>query len=152
MLSQLLLKIRLAPKLLLGFVFLTVALLVLILRDPPKTLCDIQMEEVNQRLAKGFFVDTRDGIYQKGVLQAFQFCLETNSPGGCFDLFNRLEYYEKQIRSIPAQCGAHPSTVSVGKGLRKALKLFARIGWGEVPPESKFKKTAWLESDDLGLF
>lgn len=140
------------PKLLLGFVVILVVLIAMVFRDPPTTLCDIQMKEVNARLVKGFFIDTSDGIYGKSVMTAFHFCLRSNSPGGCLDLLSRLKFYEKQIKTIPAECGQHSSTVSVRQALEKAMRLFTKIAWGEKPPVNKYAKTAWLESEDLGLF
>ena len=152
MLNQLLLKIQLAPKLLLGFVVLLITLIVLLVRDPPTSICDIQMQQINAQLARGFFENKKQGSFGAGVMQAFDFCVQTNSPGACFDIFSRLKIYEKTIRSLPQQCGGHPSALSVRKALQKALKLFVRIAWGASGPESRYKKEAWLEADDLGLF
>ncbi len=121
--------------------------------DPPKTICDIQMEEVNKRLVKGFFqVDERGTGYEAGVMVAFEKCLESNSPGGCFDMFQRFDYLEGLVKSIPTDCGAHESTAKIKSFLAKGLRLFAKIAWGDTKPINKYNKTSWLDTADLGLF
>ncbi len=153
MLSSIILYIQRMPKLLLGFLVLLGVLAVLVYRDPPKTVCDIQMNEVNKRLADGFFVnDTRGGGFEKGVMTAFNNCLNSNAPGGCHEMFSRLDYLEELIKTIPAECGSHPSTAAVKGFVAKGLRLFGMIAWGEAKPINKYNKTSWLDTSDLGLY
>ncbi len=121
--------------------------------DPPKTVCDIQMEEVNERLVKGFFqVNERGTGFETGVMVAFEKCLESNSPGGCHDMFRRLDYLEGIIKTVPTECGTHASTAKLKGYLEKGLRLFAKIAWGEEKPINKYNKTSWLDTADLGLY
>lgn len=67
-------------------------------------------------------------------------------------MLTRLKFFEKQIRTIPKECGAHPSIGKVQGALEKGIKLIAKIGWGAKPPETLFDKKAWLDETDLALF
>ena len=155
------------PKLLLGAIVIVLTLAVIIYNDPPTTLCDIQMQAVNKKLAGKFFSTksvgrvsddstvigaSTSGTYQKGVMSAFNFCIETNSPGGCYDIFNRLNYLEKQVRTIPNTCGEHSSTQKVRKALEKGIRLIVKVAWGEKPPENAYEKKAWLDINDIALY
>ena len=152
MLNQWTLKIQQMPKLLFGFIVILIAMVVTVYRDPPTTQCQIQMEQVQKRLVNGFYQSYNRGKYQSGILSSFQNCLDTNSPGGCLDLFKRLDFFEEQIRTVPTHCGQDPATDFVRKALLKALRLLVRISWGDQPPINKYNKTAWLDTADLGLY
>ena len=140
------------PKLLLGAIVIVAVLLFMVFNDPPTTLCDIQMEVVNKRLASHFYTNKKEGTYNKSVKNAFDFCMESNSPGGCYDMFSRMMYLEKQVLTIPSKCGGHTSTENVRNALEKGLKLIVRIAWGDGPPESSYEKKAWLQPPDLALY
>ncbi len=153
MLNEIILKVQSLPNLLLGFMVICGVLVVMYFNDPPKTVCDIQMEEVDARLVKGFFqVDERGTGFEKGVQTAFQKCLESNSPGGCYDMFQRLDYLEGLVKTIPTNCGDHGSTQKVKGFLEKGMRLLAKIAWGEEKPINKYNKVNWLDTADLGLF
>lgn len=140
------------PKLLLGFILIVLTIVVLYINDPPKTICDMQMESVMEQLNKGFFAKRETGLYGQSIESALKFCLKSNSSGGCRDMFSRLSFFEKRVKSIPTECGNDSATAVVHKALRRGLRLLAEIAWGEKPPASKFDKTAWLETNDIGLF
>lgn len=152
MVDQLILKIKQLPPLFLGFVVILLVMGGLYYNDPPKTLCDIQMQSISKQLANGFFSETSDGTYGRSANAAKKFCMSTNSPGGCHDMFKRLIYFEKQIRTLPAECGSAPAAAIIQSVLQKSLKLFVEIGWGSQPPRDKFNNTSWLDTSDLGIF
>ena len=153
MLNQLVVKFQQIPKLLLGFIVLVLVLVGLYFNSPPTTVCDIQMEEVSKRLAKGFFSkDSRGGGFEQGIMNAFNNCLQSNSPGGCHDMFARFDYLEGIVKSVPTECGTHSSTGDILGFLEKGLRLFTMIAWGDQPPRDRYNKTSWLDTADLGLF
>lgn len=152
MINQWIVKILQLPKLFIGFVVILMVLIGLYLQDPPKTLCDIQMEAIEAQLMKGFYSKTKEGLFGRSVKSAKSFCLSSNSPGGCYDLFTRLSYFEKQVKTLPTQCGPHPSANKMRSILQKSIKLFVDIGWGDQAPKDKYNKTSWLDPGDLGLY
>ena len=152
MINQWILKIQQLPKLLLGFIVIVIVMLGLYYNEPPKGICDIQMKSIEDMLAKGFYSDARTGKFRQSVKDAKLFCLTTNSPGGCHDLFKRLNFFEKRIRTLPTECGGHLSAAKMRSVIEKSLKLIAAIGWGDQPPTDKYNKVSWLDESDLGLF
>lgn len=147
------LQLQAIPKLLLGFIVICGVLIFMYFKNPPTTLCDIQMEEVNARLVKGFFqVDERGTGFEAGIMTAFEKCLESNSPGGCHDMFQRFDYLEGLVKTIPTECGSHVSTQSIANFLAKGLRLLGKIAWGDEKPINKYNKTSWLDTADLGMF
>ena len=152
MLNKLIVQVKQLPQLLIGFVVVLATLVFLYFNDPPTSLCDVQMEAINELLADGFYSDESYGSYGRSVKSAKNFCITSNSPGGCHDLFSRLIYFEKQIRTLPTKCGAHEAAAPLRPIIEKSVKLFAAIAWGEEPPADKFNKTAWLDPSDLGIF
>lgn len=152
MLNALILKIQRMPKLLLGFLVILATLVGLRFYNPPLSICQVQMEEVQARLGKGFYQDSTSGLYGQSVLSAFDFCVSSNSAGGCYDMFQRLRYFEQQVKTLPEHCGSHVSAEPIEKALKKALRLFAQIAWGDKPPANKYNRTSWLDIRDIGLF
>ena len=152
MLNSIILKIQNLPKLLLGLIIVIITLIALHYLKPPKTLCDIQMEAIQESLSKGFYVDDRSGSFRKFIGDAFQFCLKSNSPGGCYDMFNRFRFFEKQVRTLPEKCGSSEVSLPIKNALEKSLRLFAKISWGGSPPQNKYSKLSWLDSADIGLY
>jgi len=161
------------PPLLFGFVVIVAVLIGFRFYDPPKTLCDVQAEAVQKRLANGFYRslgnnknsqaasleevqrnsdDFSRSSLESSVIEAFNFCLSSNSPGGCFDMFSRLDFFEKQIRTIPTECGESLATEPLRKASEKALRLFLRLAWGEEAPKNKYNITSWLDTHDLGIY
>lgn len=153
MLNSILQKLQRLPQLLIGFLVLSGALLFMSYYDPPRSLCELQMQEVEKHLLKGFYsVNHRSGGFEGRLKTAYQKCLSTNSAGGCLDMFSRFGHLASSVKNLPSECGQHPSTQKVQRFLARGLRLLAMIGWGEKPPENKYNKTAWLDSTDLGLF
>ena len=152
MLNSIILKIQSLPHLLIGFIAIIITLIVLYQTKPPKTLCDIQMEAIQKSLIKGFYIDEREGLFRKSVKDAFTLCLNSNSSGGCYDMFKRLHFFEKQIRTLPEECGSAEVSISLKKALEKGLRLFVKIGWGGSPPKNKYNKRAWLDDIEIGLY
>ena len=67
-------------------------------------------------------------------------------------MFSRLDFFEKQIRTIPTECGESPATESLRKASEKALRLFLRLAWGDEAPKNKYNITSWLDTHDLGIY
>jgi hypothetical protein len=160
------------PPLLLGFVVIVVFIVAYRIYEPPISVCDIQMQAVQQSLAQGFYQSLDGGKYSsvlllermqkgdslrnsslsKGIYKAFDECLLTNSKGGCLDIFRRFSFFEKQMRNIPTECGSHSATTPVRKASEKGFDLFMRIAWGEAPPKNKYTIVSWMDTYDLGIF
>lgn len=140
------------PPLFLGFVVIVVFLIAYRMYEPPVSLCDVQMQSVNENLKEGFLINPHKSKYERDIQYAYDFCLKTNSAGGCSDVLRRYNYFEKQIRNIPSSCGEEAATVPIRNITEKGMRLFLRLAWGEKPPENRYTITGWLDDKDLGTF
>ena len=138
----------------LGGLVVVGVLIFMYLSEPPITICDIQLETVRKKLNKDFLRRNREkfGAHDSPVGKSYDYCLQSNSTGGCYDLFRRLIIFERQLRTLPAQCGSHEGVQAFQSWLVKGISLMARIAWGEKPPETIYEKKGWLEEDQLALF
>ena len=138
------------PKTILALIVIAVGFAVIVMSDPPRTVCDSQIELFQQQQTE-FLYGTKGkaAVSQK----LYTTCKESNSPGGCFEFFLRLKKLNQDLDSIPRSCA---ETVAAEKTLKpwvlKSLKLMTEISWGDRGPASVGKKNAWFDMSDLSTF
>ena len=142
------------PKMLLGSLAVVGVLLFMYISEPPVTICDVQLETVRKKLNKDFLRRSREkfGAYDSPIGKSYEYCLKSNSTGGCYDLFRRLIIFERQVRTLPTQCGDHEGVQAFRSWLIKGVVLMSKIAWGEEPPKTLYEKKGWLEEDQVALF
>lgn len=129
-------------------------MLLIILSNPPHTPCDAQIEIFKQDQKRNLFTTQVKGIPQSAKMRAAEkLCRETNSAGGCFELFRSLRSFHQALQAMPEQCGEKLIEVSeVTAALLRNLSLMVRLAWGSRPPASYYDRNGWLEPPDLALF
>jgi hypothetical protein len=143
------------PKPLLALGAIVIGFVVIVLSDPPRTVCDEQLELVRES-QRDFLISRKGaGNSTKPALigELFSRCKADNSPGGCFELFQRLKKMQADFVSIPGNCSE--TAVADGNlkgGLLGSIKLMAQIAWGEAGPTSTLKRNGWLDASDIALF
>lgn len=152
MINQLIVKFQQVPKLLFGFIVIVAVLIFMVFNNPPKTLCEIQMQEISERLSKRFIRGNDRGKFESKVTEALEICMASNSPGACKDIFDRFNFLEGVVRTLPTECGSHPSSAKIKGFLHEAIRLFGKIAWGDTTPINRYNTTAWLDTSDLGLY
>lgn len=141
------------PRFVLALIFVVGTTIFLYLSDPPKNICDTQLESVNNYL-KDYFYDAReDGWSQnQNIKDKYAFCIRSNSLGGCSVFFERLLKLEKQMRKIPDNCSAHPLIGEIKKWHFNGMDLMARVAWGDAKPEYPYERKGWLDEKNLAMF
>ena len=141
------------PKFVLSLIVVLGTLLAWYLTDPPKTLCDIQVDSIRSKLNKKFLRGKEDGwSYRAGIKKHYDFCLQTNSLGGCTRFLNRMDFYEKMIRSIPSECLGHPSISKFEVWFVRGFKIMSMVAWGEEPPEVEADVPGFLDERYIALY
>jgi len=143
------------PKVILAFVVLVLGFGVIIYSDPPRTVCDSQLDIFKESQKE--FLYSRPGLNNtvQGPLlsELYDLCQAGNSPGGCFEYFIRLRKMNQDLENVPTQCS---TTVAEEKPVKTAifgsLKLMAKISWGDRGPASTYKRTGWLDTSDLVVY
>ena len=94
------------PKTVLALIVIVVGFVAIVAYDPPRTVCDSQVELFKQQQKD--FLYGNDGT--TGSKQAafatpmYSRCQEANGPGGCFELFMRLKKMNQDLDLVPKQC------------------------------------------------
>jgi hypothetical protein len=143
------------PKSIIAIVVLILGFVLIVYNDPPKTVCDSQMDLFRQSQKE--FLYSRPGPNQttQGPLltELYELCQAGNSPGGCFEFFVRLKKMNQDLDTIPRQCNETAAEEKVIKtALLSSMKLMSRISWGDRGPASTYKRTAWLDMSDLAVY
>jgi hypothetical protein len=80
-------------------------------------------------------------------------CKMTNSPGGCFELFDGMKDMLRDLRGVPSECAPKVGVIAeVKKAIWEVSELMIRLAWGESPPGSYNQKFGWLDTADISLF
>jgi hypothetical protein len=126
----------------------------IVLSDPPHTVCDSQKELVKSSQQRFLFLDPKKKLIKTTQYEVLRdHCKGTNSPGGCYELFQEIKNLLQDLRSVPAECKQSVSTqAEFRKALWETAELLARLAWGEKPPTSYHAKFGWLDVADVTLF
>ena len=140
-------------------VFVTIVLglgiLLMLIFNPPYSVCDAEVEEFKRREASFLFKQKskfKESSRSMAVVLKEQ-CLRTNSPGGCFEYFTQLKLLLRDLDQVSSQCRADVGGISqLKKVFWDSTGLIVNIAWTDKPPEAAFDKLAWLTVSDLNLY
>lgn len=152
MLDQLLASL---PKTFIAIVVMVIGLLLIRQYDPPRTICDAQMELFRESQKKFLYPEPGSGMIKKSALvkTLFEHCKQNNSPGGCFEFFELLKKMSVDLSAVPEQCSeAVGEEEPIKKWLKESLKLMVLMAWGSKAPASYNLKRGWYDASELTLF
>jgi hypothetical protein len=143
------------PKTLLALIVLGIGYALIIYSDPPKTPCDEHL--MSFRRSQREFLYGRPSSSEEAlppaVKRLYEKCLTDNSPGGCYEYFERLRKFSIDLRELPKQCAEAVANERQVQGwLFKSMKLMAQIAWGDRGPSSISHKYSWFDSSEVSLF
>lgn len=143
------------PKAIIAIVCLVVALLVIRQIEPPRTVCDAQMEVFRDSQKRFLYAKPSANDYRRmrDVKQMFEECSGHNSPGGCFEYFQYLKKVLADLDDIPSQCAETASSEAViNEWVWKSLTLMVQMAWGDRAPASYVQRNGWFDTSELTLF
>lgn len=143
------------PKAFVAIVVMVLALLFFRQVEPPKTICDAQLEIFRDSQKKFLFdrVKVSDSKMPSLAKKMFDDCSDHNGPGGCFEYFEMLKKMVVDLDNIPEQCREAASEVAeIDAWVWKSLKLMVQMAWGARAPASYFQRNGWFDSSELSLF
>ncbi|MCB0392089.1 MAG: hypothetical protein KDD58_12410 [Bdellovibrionales bacterium] len=141
------------PKGLVAFVFITLGIVFIILNDPPKTICDAEIElfknEHRSFLAPN--AKSTQGLSQFDLQK--ENCKRANGPGGCYELFTQIKKLLISIDGASMECRKEIAQIPlVSKALWQTARLFVHMAWGAKPPTNSYEKVGWFDYSDINLF
>jgi len=130
-------------------------ILFIILSNPPRTVCDSQIEFLKEQ-QKGFlFSDPEDPAAKRvpSFAKMHEYCERAGGPGGCYELFQKMRTLSQDLLAVPEECAVKASKLSeVEEALKKTVHLMVTAAWGTKPPDSYMDKFGWLDVADVNLF
>lgn len=142
------------PKNLLVALVIAGTLFFVILSDPPHTVCKSQIEVLNKNQARFLYKDPKSKIQKVTKYERLRdHCKMTNTPGGCYELFQEVKMLLQDLSAMPENCGGTAGSIpEVKRVLWETAELLVELAWGSAPPSAYSAKFGWLEASDLSLF
>lgn len=142
------------PKGLLAFLVIVGGILFIVLSDPPKTVCDAQLEIFKNNQQSFLYKNPKSKVEKTTKFdRLFEHCKRTNAPGGCLELFQLTKRMMDDLNAVPSECrSAAAELVEVKKGVIYLTELLVRLAWGDRPPQTYAQKMGWLDVADVSLF
>lgn len=142
------------PILVIGILFGAVVLLLLF--NPPHTICDTQSEDFQKRQT-GFLYIRPNAKRPKSIsifAEQFENCRNPgDSPGACYTLFSGVRQVMSDVKAVDRSCqkivGDLPET---RKALFGVAELMAKLAWGRKPPTDSIERRGWLDNTDVKMF
>lgn len=145
--------LRRAPKTLLALIVIFVGYLVIIGFNPPRTICDEQMD-VFLESQKAFLSPSGQKVTRSTATELFELCKSDNGPGGYFDFFLNLRSMADGLERVPKNCSTTFGKNELVKGwIFKSLTLMTQIAWGDASAGVYIsRKHSWLDAADFRLY
>jgi hypothetical protein len=142
------------PKTAFVTLILSVGVLYIVLSDPPKNICDAQIDQFDLINVGLLSPNPKDPSHKTSKYQdLFAVCKDTKSPGGCYELFSNLKVIIKNARTVSPECfGKLSGHKAFSDSIWSSLDLIARLAWGDKAPEYAQQKLNWFDAADTNLF
>ncbi len=155
------------PKVVVGPLVVILMILYFIYDDPPKTVCDLQMDIFKKETQNYIYGYAKKAVkfspeYQKQLA----LCHQQNSPGACYDWMEGIKKTLHFSHNIPDECSAEKqgfvrdlkqmtgSEDKLGpykKWMSISLYTFSQISWNDsnVVRQGLYN---WLDEEDIAVF
>lgn len=136
------------------FLGLMGGLIAILIINPLHTACNSQLNELIREHTPFFILDKSVKFQEKTEYQrSFESCQNTNSPGGCLNLFNEVKKLVGALQAVPSDCSSQICRQNAfNQPLWNTIDLIIRIGWGDQPPENVHERSKWLSYSHFLLF
>ncbi len=147
-------KLMALPRAVLVTLVLAIGIVFIVLSDPPKNVCDAQVDAFTKSTAKWLAIDSKDRFQTRTKIEQWMStCQTTGDTGGCFPLFEGVRQVLRVKNSVSPQCfGKLGEQSAFSKMIWQTLDLMGRLAWGAKPPLSSAVKTGFLDASDISLF
>ncbi len=142
------------PKNIFVILVLGVAIIFIVVQDPPHTVCRTQIENFRSQQKGIIYKNPNIKTRSKPLITVMiGNCKKYNSPGSCYGLFSRVKALIHSFKVVSVDCrNSFASLSKVRQTLFEVYSLMIRIAWGEVPPTEYQDQKNWLSDVDISLF
>lgn len=142
------------PKTTLAFLAIVGGIIFIIMADPPKSVCDAQIEVIKASQKKFLYKPVKSKFIKTTKFEdRLEFCKTTNNPGGCYELFQDMKMFLHDLDNVPKDCSSAVGGISeFKKAMWDSMTLMVQLAWGDKPPTAYNAKFAWLDTADITLY
>jgi hypothetical protein len=148
-------KLEDLPRPMLVFLVLFVGALFFFITNPPKDICDVQLDVVKKNLTGIIFPNSKkdttiSSLYKRSLDQ----CELGNTLGACLEFFSTLRQFIKEINAVQYECLTKvTSNREINESIVNGVKVLASLAWGEVPPDlGATNRYGWLEMAEYSVY
>jgi hypothetical protein len=142
------------PRPVLAVLAILVGIVVIMLINPPHTVCDTQ-EAAFRESQKGnlFQTEVNKKKIPGSLVRAKEACQLGNSAGSCYEYFTSLRSVSNSIGKGSAECMTQLFDIKdVSAVMNDGVELMARLAWGTKPPEPGLERFGWMQEAELAIF
>lgn len=143
--------LRQIPKPLLVVGILLGAILLIMLLNPPHSVCDTQIGVVKSQLQGVLYAEKSGKITLPAPLKsAKEACRLGNSAGACYEYFAILRKTTAAVTSVFGECLTEVFSIKeIQTTIEDGVEIMARLAWGEFPPEKGVEKLGWFKESEM---
>lgn len=142
------------PKPVLALLAIIVSIVVIMLINPPHTVCDTQ-EAAFRDSQKGvlFITEVNKKKIPGSLARSKEACQLGNSAGSCYEYFTALKGVADNIGKGSSECLTQIFDIKeVSTVMNDGVELMARLAWGVKPPEPGLDRFGWMQEAEIAIF
>ena len=141
------------PTWFVALVILGGALIFIYFANPPKTVCDIQIEQFEKTQKEFLFPVQGAAVVRRAMVEEqMDGCLVGNTPGSCLEFFNRTSKMLQSLDLISNECQSQALESPTLKYMWRIMKVMVQVAWGDKPPVNLYVRQGFLDASDLSIF
>lgn len=142
------------PKNILALIVIAGGIFLIVLADPPRSVCSSQLDVIKTSQRLFLFKDPKSKMVKTTKFETLRDrCKVTNNPGGCYELFQAVKILLQDLQTLTNECSSAAGGVAeIKRALWDTTDLLVRLAWGEKPPTSYNSKFGWLDTADISLY
>ena len=129
-------------------------ILLIVASDPPVTVCSHQIEKFQEAEIGNLVKDPNDKFSEQTRFEKLLgVCKQSNSMGGCYELFNSIRQTLNRFRTVSLECHSEWGTSPVVRQFfNESLETMMAIPWGPEGPSSEGARLSWYQGPQMELF
>ena len=143
------------PRWLLVTVIIAGATALIVLRDPPHSICRTQIDRFKYWQEGSIYKLKNDKLKKAPAIPTLiKNCKKLNSPGACYGLFSKTRVFLRDFDLVSVDCQESFAALgAVKKTLFSIYSLMIRLAWGDTPPSARTgQQLNWFSDLELNLF
>jgi hypothetical protein len=138
----------------LAMIIIAAGTLLIVLSDPPVTVCGQQIKSFEKDM-QGYLVkdSTKPTSRTPRFDRLLEVCHRANALGGCYELFSSIRTALDRARVVSFECLSDLGDSSLARSfLHRSVDIMAKMAWGGAPPAASTLRTGWMEAPQVDLF